>query len=173
MLVDRKSNVNYVPAAHAGYLVRVKTTNKKELAPSKMQANKNLLHFSFAEGIALQVKVAEKATHLRFELIKTKQAKKIDAVLWGPFNTTINETIGEVVGVVRNQNFAIGLQALNTKTVGGKLLSEAGATAGFAGITGSTATAEPFGSALQAFCINSAFNRTIEVLQVKNRAVPV
>lgn len=36
-LVDRHNNVHYVPADHAGYLARVKTTSKKELAPIKMQ----------------------------------------------------------------------------------------------------------------------------------------
>jgi hypothetical protein len=40
-------------------------------------------------------------------------------ILWGPYPTTIRDTIGEVVGVVRNKDFAIGIQALNIKTLGG------------------------------------------------------
>ena len=46
-LVDRQNNVNYVPADHPGYLVRVKTTSRKELAPINLQADKNLLHILF------------------------------------------------------------------------------------------------------------------------------
>ena len=43
----------------------------------------------------------------------------MELVLWGPFPTSIGDTVGEVVGVVRNKDFAIGIQALNIKTLGG------------------------------------------------------
>ncbi len=52
--------------------------------------------------------------------------KKIDAILWGPSGTTIGETVGEFVGVVRNQDYAIGIQALNVKTTGGVLVDDQG-----------------------------------------------
>ena len=88
-------------------------------------------------------------------------------MLWGPIATTIGQTIGEVVGVVRNTEFAIGLQTLNTKTCGGKLVNEEGTTGGR-----TTATAEEFGSSLQAFCVNQARDRVMTVwTQYKN--VPV
>ena len=71
-----------------------------------------------------------KPDYLRFELTKAVHPEKIDAVLWGPINTTIGQTIGEVVGVVRDADFAVGLQTLNTKTCGGKLVNEEGTTGG-------------------------------------------
>jgi len=40
-------------------------------------------------------------------------------VTWGPYLTTIGEIIGETVGVVRDDDFALGIQALNLKTLGG------------------------------------------------------
>jgi len=43
----------------------------------------------------------------------------VDLAIWGPYPTTIRETIGETVGVVRGGGFAMGLQALNPKTLGG------------------------------------------------------
>ena len=44
---------------------------------------------------------------------------RVELVLWGPYPTTIGDLIGEVVGVVRDAEFAVGLQALNAKTLGG------------------------------------------------------
>ena len=35
---------------------------------------------------------------------------------WGPIATSIKKHVGEIVGVVRNDAFAIGLQGLNVKT---------------------------------------------------------
>ncbi len=68
---------------------------------------------------------------------------------------------------MRNAEFAIGLQTLNTKTCGGKLVNEEGTTGGR-----TTATAEEFGSSLQAFCVNQARDRVMTVwTQYKN--VPV
>jgi len=39
--------------------------------------------------------------------------------IWGPYPTTVRETIGETVGVVRGEGFAMGIQALNPRTLGG------------------------------------------------------
>ncbi len=95
------------------------------------------------------------------------RSEAIEAVLWGPINTTIRETIGEVVGVVRDRDFAIGLQTLNTKTCGGKLVNDEGTTGGR-----TTATAEPFGSSLQAFIVNQARDRVMTVWP-QHKNVPV
>ena len=51
---------------------------------------------------------------------------QIDAVIWGPYPTTISKIIGEIIGVVRNDNFALGIQVLNVKTLGGKLMNNEG-----------------------------------------------
>ncbi len=156
-LVDPKSQRNHVPPGRAGYLVRVKAEGK-ELAPTALDVKKDVLSLTFPGGIRLEVRVAEKPEYLRFELVKAIHPEKIEAVLWGPINTTIGETIGEVVGVVRDKDFAVGIQALNAKTCGGKLVNDEGTTGGR-----TTATAEEFGSGLQAFCVNQARDRMITV----------
>ncbi|WP_308638075.1 hypothetical protein [Paenibacillus silvisoli] len=43
----------------------------------------------------------------------------IDALLWGPLVTSLSGSIGESVGVVHDGEIALGLMALNRKTVGG------------------------------------------------------
>lgn len=156
-LVDLKTGKNYVPEADPGYLVRVKAGGR-ELTASALTVRKNVVDLTFADGIALQVRAAERPDYLRFELVKATPSERIEAVLWGPINTTIGETIGEVVGVVRDKDFAIGIQALNPKTCGGKLVNDEGTTGGR-----TTGAAEPFGSSLQAFCVNQARDRVMTV----------
>jgi hypothetical protein len=156
-LVDLNSRKNYVPEGRAGYLVRIRTEGK-ELAASSLTVQKDVLSLAFPGGIGLEVRAAGKGDYLRFELIKAVHPEKIDAVLWGPINTAIGETIGEVVGVVRDKDFAVGIQALNAKTCGGKLVNDEGTTGGR-----TTATPEEFGSSLQAFCVNQARDRMITV----------
>ena len=56
--------------------------------------------------------------HVRFEVTALGGATP-DAILWGPFSTTIGETVGEVVGVARDADIAVGIQALSIQTVGG------------------------------------------------------
>jgi len=73
----------------------------------------------FTGGIEAKIKVETKKTHLTFELTEISDADSIDLVAWGPYETTINKIIGETVGVVRGEDFAIGIQTLNPKTLGG------------------------------------------------------
>lgn len=157
-LADLQANRDYTPAGPPGHLVRVKTVDGAELAPAAVKAGKGLLTFTFDGGIELEVRAAAKTGYLRFELVEAAPPDRIDAVLWGPIRTTIGGTVGEVVGVVRNADFAIGIQTLNPKTCGGKLVNQEGTTGGR-----TTATAEEFGSSLQAFAVNQARDRSITV----------
>jgi len=166
-LLDVKSGKNYVPEGRPGSLVRIRTGDGREIPPQRVAAGKNGLTAAFEGGIELRIGFLEKPGYLRFEVTEAVHPEKIDAVLWGPINTTIGQTIGEVVGVVRDAEFAIGLQTLNTKTCGGKLVNAEGTTGGR-----TTAGAEAFGSSLQAFCVNQARDRVMTVWsQYKN--VPV
>lgn len=166
-LLDLKSHKNYAPGARPGSLVRVRTSDGRELTPATVTFRKNILAAAFDDGIELWVRASQGPDYLRFELTKAVHPEKIEAVLWGPINTTVAEIIGEVVGVVRNAEFAIGLQTLNPKTCGGKLVNEEGTTGGV-----TTATAEPFGSSLQAFCVNQARDRVMTVWS-QHKKVPV
>ncbi len=166
-LLDLRSGANYVPEGRAGSLVRIRTADGRELAPTAMTAGEDAMSFRFDRGVELRVRAAEKPGYVRFELVKAVHPEEIDAVLWGPFNTTVRETVGEVVGVVRDREFAIGIQALNARTSGGRLVNEEGTTDG-----ATTATVEPFGSALQAFCVDQARDRVMTVWN-QFKSVPV
>ncbi len=73
----------------------------------------------YAGGVTAEVRVTQKPTHLVLELTAVEPREPVQLVVWGPYATTIGDTIGETVGVVRDSVFAIGLQALNPKTLGG------------------------------------------------------
>jgi len=166
-LLDLKSHKNYAPDGRPGSLVRIRTSDGRERTPRAVTVRKDILTAAFDGGIELRVRASVKPDYLRFELTKAVHPEKIDAVLWGPINTTIGETVGEVVGVVRDGDFAVGLQALNAKTSGGRLANEEGTTDGT-----TTATREEFGSSLQAFCVNQARDRVLTVWS-QHRNVPV
>jgi hypothetical protein len=83
------------------------------------KAKQSELQLSYPQNFTAVVKVKTEAAYLSFELQKLNQAEQVELVLWGPFPNSIGDTIGEVVGVVRSKEFAIGIQALNVKTLGG------------------------------------------------------
>ncbi len=87
--------------------------------PRAAKINKDTLYLEFGQHREAQIKVTEKTSHINFELIALSQADEVDLIVWGPYPTTIDKIIGETVGVVRGENFAIGIQSLNLKTLGG------------------------------------------------------
>lgn len=76
-----------------------------------------VLHY--AGDVTATLKVTPKRTHLALELVAVAPRGTVQLVVWGPYATTIGDTIGETVGAVRDPVFAIGIQALDPKTLGG------------------------------------------------------
>jgi hypothetical protein len=73
----------------------------------------------YAGGVTATVRVTAKPTHLVLELTDVEPVELVQLVVWGPYATTVADTIGETVGVARDSVIAVGLQALNPKTLGG------------------------------------------------------
>ncbi|MHC1765786.1 MAG: hypothetical protein AB9869_16055 [Verrucomicrobiia bacterium] len=136
-------------------------------------AQRLTLHYATGESeIRAIVSATTRPTHIVFEVIEVLPADGVELVLWGPYPTTIGDIIGEVVGVVRDPDFAIGIQALNAKTLGGYPAHESDMDAGYTAddpgqypdlppelnkeqlFRGDTARKTAFGSVLQAYCRN-------------------
>ena len=121
-----------------------------------------------AAGARAVIHIEARKTHVILKVLEVQPKERIELVLWGPYPTTIGDIIGETVGVVHDKEFAIGIQALNTKTLGGypskenDIQNEFGAddTGDYpnfppelrkdSGFRGDTAKRTPFGSVLQA-----------------------
>lgn len=110
-------------------------------------------------GIVVKIKYDAKPTHLVFEITGIQPAGKADLAVWGPYATSINKIVGEIVGVVRNENYAIGIQSLNVKTAGGYPVKEEGFEFG----RGRAAESKEWGSILQAYSIDRSKKRNITV----------
>ena len=135
------------------------------------------------EGIDATATLAVRArpTHITFELAELRTPRHIELVLWGPYPLAIDDLVGEVVGVVRDGDCAVGIQALNPKTLGGYPSEEsdiepdgvpADDTGSYPGLPeelrkeqlwrGNTAAHTAYGSSLQAYCRNRDRTRVIE-----------
>lgn len=181
-LISKPENKDYLQKDSANALINIRYKGVYSKPESCVwNAKSSLLHFRFpSQNTTATVKVKIEKTYLSFELIKIDKANEIDLVLWGPFPTTISETIGEVVGVVRNKTFAIGIQALNIKTLGGYPNNESDIEPSYDVFEqgnrvdvlpgdakkqlfrGDVARPTSYGSVLQAYCRNRIKDRVIE-----------
>ncbi|MBI4324186.1 MAG: hypothetical protein HY674_02890 [Chloroflexi bacterium] len=171
---------NYVAAGHSSPLLQVRVDGKWH-APNNATWKIGRLTLRYdAAGVTVALKVVETKTHVTFEVLDAQPTEMVELVWWGPYPTTIGDIIGEVVGVARDREFAIGIQALNAKTLGGAPGAEndigidytahddPGRYADFptelnkgSGYRGNTAWPTPFGSVLQAYCRNRDRDRVI------------
>ncbi|SDD87913.1 hypothetical protein SAMN05421636_102196 [Pricia antarctica] len=139
-------------------------------------------------GVDAEIKVVRKEKYTTFELSAITKKEAIELVLWGPFETKIKETIGETVGVVRNTDFAIGIQALNKRTIGGYPTNEDDSTPSYNifGTTslvdvsdslnilyrGHTALPKEYGSSLQAYTRNRNNDRDVASMNHTHYSAP-
>lgn len=131
---------------------------------------KKILTLQFAEkGVTIDVRVTVKSTHIVFAMVRAMPAEKIDAIIWGPIHNTISKTVGEVIGVVRDGETAIGIQVLNPKTMGGDFSNSEGA----AWSRGEAAVKKPWGSQLQAYSINRDRLRFVDAWNGQFKQMPV
>ena len=79
----------------------------------------NSLQLHYRKDVIAQIAVNIKPTHITFEL-KSLTGEDARLVMWGGYPTTIDQTVGETIGVVRDDQFAFGIQTLNIQTIGGR-----------------------------------------------------
>jgi hypothetical protein len=172
---------NYLAADQPAPVVQVRVAGKFH-SPDKAEwdAKTGRLTLRYANGVVVALKIADKKTYVTFEVVDAQPKDEVELILWGPYPTTIGDIIGEVVGVVRDAEFAIGIQALNPKTLGGypmaeddigidgQPLDDPGRYADLPvelnkqqNFRGNTAWPTAFGSVLQAYCRDRSRDRII------------
>jgi hypothetical protein len=180
-MLDRVTNKNYLAADQTSYLLAVQR-NGSFVNPQNLQwKNKSSeIILSYPDKSTATIKATQNNDYISFELTQLTNAADAEFILWGPYPANIGDTIGEVVGVVRNKEFAIGIQALNIKTLGGFPSAESDIQPSYDVFTGGNkidvlkddlnkqlyrgdvARPMPYGSSLQAYCRNRNKDRVIE-----------
>ncbi|MBT5713479.1 hypothetical protein HOI71_20695, partial [Candidatus Poribacteria bacterium] len=86
---------------------------------SSYDAESNTITLEFTPCCTtLTVAVAERESHVTFEVTRV-EGDTPDGVVWGPIGASVGETVGEIVGVARDGEVAVGIQAASIQTVGG------------------------------------------------------
>ena len=157
-LLDRSNHVDYLVPNQPAPLLSLRVAGRFQVPKTaRYEDGEGTLTLQYGNGIEAVVLMGEKKTHVTFEVVSVTSEKKADLAVWGPYPTKIGETIGETVGVVRNDRFALGIQALNVKTLGGYPTAENDVMPG----RGDAAQARNFGSVLQAFTRDRSEDRII------------
>ena len=134
-LRDATTGREYLPAGHDAPLLTLRQDGVDRV-PVTAGADGDVLTLEYEDGLRARIRIEQRGTHATFELLSVGSAtaegpaatagstdggagSDVELAIWGPYPTTIGDTIGETVGVVRDGTFAIGLQALNPKTLGG------------------------------------------------------
>src|SRR6478735_1675873 len=123
-LTNKVSGKEYSPAGHPSPLLSLHEDgqpNTTLLAPvsATFQPDKTGVTLKFPNGATASVKIAEKDGYFRFQLLALAPRDKVDNIVWGPLNTSISGKIGDIIGVVRDTDFAIGMFGLDDNTITG------------------------------------------------------
>lgn len=178
-LTDKNNKKEYLAAQEKSPLLSIRIDGNYENPSSvSWDENKNTMSLSYPNSNStVDVVIKQNAKYITFDLTEYKSDKDIELAVWGPFPTTISKIVGECVGVVRDDEYAIGIQALNPKTIGGYPTTEDDCDPSF-DIFASTSLVDvadsvkilyrgqaakhtPFGSVVQAYCRNRDKERIV------------
>jgi hypothetical protein len=117
---DAESGEEYLPSGMSPALLTLRVAGE-DLEPLgvTVQTGDSALVLTFPQGLTATLGIRTRATHATLTLEAVSDPEAVEMAIWGPYPTTIGETIGETVGVVRGGGFAMGIQALNPRTLGG------------------------------------------------------
>lgn len=178
-LIYIETGKNYISEDTINPLMAVRI-NGDVLIPQSANVENEILTLNFGNNIDANIKIEEKESYLTFELLSITNKDSVDLILWGPYNTLISKIIGETVGIVRGEEFALGIQSLNIKTLGGYPWNESDRMPAFdiftaedpnnmhpqadGGVLYRVEAAKPTatGSSLQAYCRNRIKERIIQ-----------
>jgi hypothetical protein len=178
-LTDPASGRNYLVSDSTNALLSLRKQGRW-LLPQSATIDQAVITLTYPDQLVATVQVTEHDSHITFDLVAFNQPDSADLVAWGPYHTSIGHTIGETVGVVRDSAYALGIQSLNLKTLGGYPWNESDRMPAFdifrqedptdmhPEADGSVlyrveaAKPTPAGSSLQAYCRNRSTERIVQ-----------
>jgi hypothetical protein len=126
-LASRKTAKEYCPPGHPSPLLSLHESgqaNETLICPKSavFSESKGEFVLTFSNGASAVVKAAEKGDYLRFQLVSLAPRGAVDNIIWGPLHTTVSGKIGDIIGVVRDDDWAIGMYGLDDNTIAGPVV---------------------------------------------------
>lgn len=187
-LTDITNGRDYLAGQKSSYLLSLRIDNRL-YQPSSLSITDDIILLKYEPAdVTAKIKAVRKNFYLTFELQELTDKEKVELILWGPVNTSIKKTVGETIGVVRDTVFAIGIQALNPRTLGGYPENEDDSFTGydiFATTSlidiadsvrilyrGNTARPESYGSSLNAYTRSRITDRIVSTMGHEKYVAP-
>jgi len=186
-LMDKRSRIDYLANIQSSPLLSIRVAGRY-YEPCSMSVSGDMINLKYDEGISVKIKAESKKSYLTLELVELSDPDSVELILWGPYKTKIKQTIGETIGVVRDTAFAVGIQTLNPRTLGGYPQNEDDsftgydifATASLVDVAdsvhilyrGNTAMPEPYGSSLNAYTRSRNKDRIVSSMQHESYIAP-
>ncbi|HTQ09574.1 MAG TPA: hypothetical protein VMI31_05840 [Fimbriimonadaceae bacterium] len=118
-LTSRGRVREYCPKGHPSPVMSLSAAGR-EVDPVRAESvGHGKIRLSYPNGSAAIVKASAEDRYFRFQLLSLSNRAKVDSIVWGPVHTTISRTIGDLIGVVRDGSWAIGMLGLNDNTIAG------------------------------------------------------
>ena len=158
-LTEVATGANHVAAGQPAALLSIEvagqwwTPEQAIFDPEKLR-----LTLRYREG-ELVVQGREAGTHLTLEVVEARPLDRIDRLQWGPIPTALRTRVAEVIGLVADERFAIGMMGLNVKTLGGPVDNQEDRDPS----RGRAAQATSWGSTLQAHSLDRSRPRHADV----------
>ncbi|WP_283390569.1 hypothetical protein [Millionella massiliensis] len=118
-LLDKDNKQEYAPEQYAAPLLSLYVGNDSAITPTSARFDDDLIILSYPGGKTARVEATENDTHIRFRLVELENRGDVDNIVWGPYHTTIREYIGDMIGVVSNDHYTLGLVAGDDNTTTG------------------------------------------------------
>jgi hypothetical protein len=126
-LVSRQSGKEYSPPGHPSPLLSLHESNQPNerlVLPTSATVvpGKEEIELKYPSGAAAVVKAAAKGNYFRFQLVALTPRGDVDNIVWGPLHTKVSKLIGDLIGVVRDDDWAIGMYGLDDNTIAGPVV---------------------------------------------------
>ena len=76
----------------------------------------NLLELSYPEDIKLTVALEKKDGYFRMKVVDAQPVSEVSYIKWGPYYTNMQSFIGKNLGIVRSEDFSLGILTLDPNT---------------------------------------------------------
>ncbi|MBN2652032.1 MAG: discoidin domain-containing protein [Spirochaetales bacterium] len=118
-IFNKDKGKNLLLTDQPNYLIRLRV-DSNWLEPSSLEESNQKLAIYFENDIKISVKPELNGNYISFEIVEIDNPENMDIELvqWGPIGIAIKHTVGETLGVVYDDEIALGLLTLNIKTIG-------------------------------------------------------